>query len=273
MDENRLKTETRSAETRKRKKRRSNLFLYIAALLLVLLGVFIILRDSTFLFTQNTGVRPDVTFPPLIIHTTNTPVPTDPGPTEGIVSDAPEPSQDPDATPDPNSTPVPTAVPTQAPTPVPTEEAPSPPVNVYFEGHDIAVKVVPVGVNEKGEMDSIPTHDIAGWYKYGSAPNQPGNCIIAGHNRYAGQIGLFAILHKGLKVGDFVIVTMENGSHAFYEVVSITKYKYDAVPDSVMELGGETRLTLITCLGDYSWILHMSKTRVVAVCRPITTQP
>lgn len=267
MDENRLKTENRTAQNRGRsRKRRSNRLLYLAALLLVLFGVFIILRDSTFLFTENTGVRPDVTFPPLIVHTTNTPVPTDPGPTQGISSDAPEPSQD------PYSTQNPTPEPTPLPTAVPTEEPPSPPVNVYFEGHDIAVKVVPVGVNDKGEMDSIPTHDIAGWYQYGSAPNQPGNCIIAGHNRYAGQIGLFAILHKGLKVGDFVIVTMENGQHAFYEVVSITKYKYDAVPDSVMELGGETRLTLITCLGDYSWILHMSKTRVVAICKPITTQ-
>ena len=236
------KTEDISREERRKKNHRFNTALYIAAAFLILLGVFIILRDQTNLFSRNSGEIPNVTFPPpIIIRNSETPLPTekvDPGPSE-------------------------------EPTPEPTPEAPSPPVNIYFEGHDIAVAVIPVGVNDKGEMDTVPEYNIAGWYMYGAAPNEEGNCIIAGHNRYHGQKGLFSILHKGLKIGDRVCVTMENGEYAFYSVVSIERYKYNAVPDSVMSPGGETRLTLITCLGDFDYDLQMSKTRVVAICEPI----
>ncbi|MBO6061684.1 MAG: class F sortase, partial [Clostridia bacterium] len=105
-------------------------------------------------------------------------------------------------------------------------------------------------------------------YLYGTAPNEEGNCIIAGHNRYHGQMGLVSVLHKGLEVGDTVCVTTESGRDIYYTVESIDHYLYDAVPDSVMELGGEMRLTLITCLGDFDYDLRMSKTRVVAVCKP-----
>ncbi|MBO4848202.1 MAG: sortase [Clostridia bacterium] len=235
------KTEDTEREERRKKNRRFNTVLYIVAALLILTGVFIILRDQTGLFNRNTAEIPDVTFPPLIPRTTPTPGPSgtyDPGPTA-------------------------------APTPEPTEEAPSPPVSIYFEGHNIAVAVVPVGINDKGEMDTVPVYNIAGWYELGAAPNSPGNCIIAGHNRYHGQKGLFSILHKGLEIGDRVCVTMENGNCVFYEVESIQQYRYDAVPASVMEQGGETRLTLITCLGDFDYDLQMSKTRVVAICKPI----
>ncbi|MBO4562900.1 MAG: class F sortase [Clostridia bacterium] len=236
------KTEDISREERRKKNHRFNTALYIAAAFLILLGVFIILRDQTNLFSRNSGEIPNVTFPPpIIIRNSETPLPTekvDPGRSE-------------------------------EPTPEPTPEAPSPPVNIYFEGHDIAVAVIPVGVNDKGEMDTVPEYNIAGWYMYGAAPNEEGNCIIAGHNRYHGQKGLFSILHKGLKIGDRVCVTMENGEYAFYSVVSIERYKYNAVPDSVMSPGGETRLTLITCLGDFDYDLQMSKTRVVAICEPI----
>ena len=242
MVKNMPKTEDISREERRKKNHRFNTALYIAAAFLILLGVFIILRDQTNLFSRNSGEIPNVTFPPpIIIRNSETPLPTekvDPGPSE-------------------------------EPTPEPTPEAPSPPVNIYFEGHDIAVAVIPVGVNDKGEMDTVPEYNIAGWYMYGAAPNEEGNCIIAGHNRYHGQKGLFSILHKGLKIGDRVCVTMENGEYAFYSVVSIERYKYNAVPDSVMSPGGETRLTLITCLGDFDYDLQMSKTRVVAICEPI----
>ena len=134
------------------------------------------------------------------------------------------------------------------------------------------VKVEPVGVNDKGEMDTIPRYDSAGWYMYGACPNQVGNCIIAGHNRYGGQKGLFAILHNGMKEGDRVSVTMENGETIFYRVVSLNRYRYDSVPAEVMAPSPDQRLTLITCLGDYDWDLHMSKTRVVAVCEPVDEQ-
>ncbi|MCR5809427.1 MAG: sortase [Clostridiales bacterium] len=273
-------------EKQRRKNRRFNLILYIIAALFILVGLFVILRDQTYIFTRNSGERPNVTFPPRNTFSPETAVPTDPGPTgDALPTEDPGPTWDPWPTgaPLPTDDPGPTGgTPTQEPTVQPTyppwttpapwsaaEKPPSPPVNIYFEGYDISVKVVPVGIDDKGQMASVPKYNIAGWYMYGACPNEEGNCIIAGHNRYGGIKGLFAILHDKLKVGDAVIVTLENGDYVFYEVISVMEYRYDAVPDFVMDTEGEARLTLITCLGDYSHTLHMSRTRVVAVCRPI----
>ena len=238
------KSNKRSKAKQRRRKRRMNAVHYALGGALILFGTFVILRDRTDLFNKNTASIPEATFPPDLVIETNSPLPTAYF-TESIESVAPLPS------------------------PTPTPEPASQPVSVYFEGHDIAVAVVPVGVNEKGEMDTIPRHDIAGWYEYGAAPNEEGNCIIAGHNRYHGQKGLFAILHKGLKVGDGVSVTLENGETLFYKVVSIDRYQYNEVPEEVMADCEGRRLTLITCLGDFDYDLQMSRTRIVAICEPI----
>ena len=72
-----------------------------------------------------------------------------------------------------------------------------------------------------------------------------------------------------MQPGDIVIVEMQNGSYAYYMVNSITQYPYDEVPNEVMNTGGAPRLTLITCLGDYSSIIHTSRHRVIAVCTPV----
>ena len=237
-----MQKENKAKLSARKRKRIISVVRTVVGVCLILVGIFIILRDRTGLFNRNSAAAPKATFPPDAVIETYTPMPTA-HVTQEIASVAPLPSQ--------------------------TSSAPSPPVSVYFEGHDVSVAVQPVGVNDKGEMDTIPRYDVAGWYEYGAAPNETGNCIIAGHNRYGGQKGLFALLHDGLSVGDRVCVTMENGESVFYRVVSIDRYKYDSVPDSVMAESGEQKLTLITCLGDYNWDLQMSETRVVAVCEPI----
>ncbi len=246
---------------RRRKNRIFNTVLYAVSGCLILLGIYIILADQTDLFLKSTAPVPQVTFPPEYVDT-RTPAPSNSSDTDP--SKPPPTTEPPSGTGTPGTTPKPyDPGPTAAPQPA------SDPFSIYFMDHDISVAIVPVGVNEKGEMETVPKHDVAGWYKYGPAPNEDGNCIIAGHNRYHGHKGLFSILHKGLKVGDRICVTLENGESVFYRVESINKYKYNAFPSDVMELGGERRLTLITCLGDYDYDLGMSRTRVVAVCKPV----
>ena len=231
---------------RKKKARVFNVCLYCVAGFLILAGIFIILRDQTTLFTKNTADKPKETFPPVV--TTEAPTP--------------EPTEDP-------GTPDPSASPTPAPTPTPTPEPASPPVSVHFVDHGIDVEVIPVGLTSDGGMAAVPSAVIAGWYQYGAAPNQVGNCIIAGHNRYKGQKGLFSVLHDGLVVGDRITVVTEDGRELHYVVETIENYRYDEFPEDVMAQSSDRRLTLITCLGDYSHVLHMSLTRVVAICRPV----
>ncbi len=241
-----------SSEERRRRNRRFNRILYCISAVLVLVGVYIILRNSTLLFVDRGGDRSEATFPPGTV----TPTPTNEQVVE-IPTGVPEPTVD---------WAYPTTTPAPSPTPEPTPIAPK---YVVFYDHDITCPVEPVGLAEDGSMGTIPSATVAGWYMYGPAPNMPGNCIIAGHNRYAGQLGLFGILHNGLQVGDRIGVQMENGNYRFYFVATINTYLADDVPPEVMQLDGEDRLTLITCLGDYDWNIGMSRSRVVAVCYPL----
>ena len=75
---------------------------------------------------------------------------------------------------------------------------------------------------------------------------------------------------RSFQPGDQVIVKMQNGEYAYYIVESINQYHYQHVPWEVMQHDGESRLTLITCLGDFSSSAGTSMHRVVAVCRPYT---
>ena len=201
-----------------------------------------------------------------------------------------EPTLAPGVTPDPNTTPRPTRVPVEA-TPRPTNVPggyyepggpdvsgnPYAPVCIYFLNDyiaanitDIACPVDPVGYNQQGQMDTVHSAFRAGWFAYGGDPVHGGNVLIAGHNRYSGRMGYFAIIQQGrLQPSDIVIVEMANGDYAYYSVDSVTEYPYDAVPAEVMTVGGAPRLTLITCLGDYSSLIHTSRHRVIAVCSPL----
>ena len=251
----------REKDEKRRRNRRYNAIIYSVAGVLVLLGIFIILRSETTLFTCNSAGKPFATFPPGATYPA-----ADNDPFIINVPGTPSPNPfDPSASKDPAA-----ANPTYPP-PVDTTLQPGAiaPTAIYFNEHNVSCTVQPVGVEPDGTMQSVPSHNIAGWYKYGPAPNQAGNCIIAGHNRYSGQLGSFSLLHNGLAVGDGVTVQLSDGSYRFYRVVSINTYRYDAVPDSVMQVWGDTRLTLITCLGDYDYDLQMSISRVVAVCEPV----
>lgn len=291
-DKRKNKYENETPEERAKRRRKNRIFnavLYTISAILILGGVLIILLDQTTIFNVNSAEIPQVTFPPIPTFppdgVTEEPYTTDPGALEptptptpnppGVTDPPPTPTPDPALftpaptnTDKPNTTHKPTSTHRPVATDDPANDIPNRPVAVYFDGHDISCRVIPVGVDSNGQMASVPRYDVAGWYKFGACPDEEGNCIIAGHNRY-GRKGLFSILHDGLAVGDRIIVTLADGRYMFYVVESLTQYLYNEVPDEVMHTWGEQRLTLITCLGDYSHVLHMSMTRVVAVCRPI----
>lgn len=288
---------TYSPAERRRRNRRFNTILYIIAGILILGGIALIISDQTLFFpntinsiekiakriaTGEDEVLP--TIPPFQMQT------MDPGATYlpwhdspffnpdlytyvPVVTEEPEPTLAPGVTPDPNATPRPTREPGPAPTAAPVY--PYQPTMVYFLDEyiqnnitSISCPVDPVGYNSAGHMDTVHSAFRAGWFQYGGDPARGGNTLIAGHNRYSGRMGYFSII-KDMQAGDYVIVELQNGQYAYYVVDSVTEYPYDAVPDEVMNTGGQARLTLITCKGDYSSIIHTSRTRIIAVCYPV----
>lgn len=234
---------TYSAEERRRKNRRFNTVLYIISAVLILGGIAIIISDTTYLFDKI--FRPgkfvvEVTVPP------GTPV---------LI------------------TPSPSPLPGESVEPVVTAEpVASRPVKVVFPQYSIVCPVDPVGFNWKGQMATVRAHDRAGWLETSGTPATGGNILIAGHNKYSGKLGYFDVVKSKLQVGDIVYLELENGEIAYYVVESVNKWRYDEVPNEVMQIWGEPRLTLITCYGDFSHEIGSSIHRVIAICKPVTFQ-
>ena len=251
---------TYSPQERRRKRRRFNLILYAVSALLILTGIIIIVSDTTYFFDDAgkfinrivTGETP-VPMPTLPAGPART---ANPNPTPRIIDWTEE------QTPPPNQG---GAQPYGTPVPY----SPYAPKCVYFSQYNRSCPVDPVGYNGAGQMDVVRTAFRAGWFFHGGDPVHGGNTLIAGHNKYSGKLGYFAIVKDSLKEGDDVIVEMNNGEYAYYKVSSIGRYEYDKVPEWIMNVGGDARLTLITCYGDYSSAIGTSRHRVIAICYPV----
>lgn len=273
--------ESLTAQERRRKNRRFNTILYTIGAVLVLAGIIIIINDQTYLFDKigkwfsgDKTVMP--TFPPNVSLSTMDPNYAGPYAPNWTLEPGTTPppwigtSAQPDTSAEPGTT---TGTGSHggtwtAPTPLP-ETGPEAPVYVFFPQYDIACPVDPVGYNWRGQMDVIRAYNRAGWLITSGTPVTGGNILIAGHNRYSGKLGYFSVVKDKLKIGDQVIIQMKSGDYAYYIVESIDRWRYDAVPDYIMRLDSDPRLTLITCYGDYSSAIGSSIHRVIAVCRPV----
>jgi len=180
----------------------------------------------------------------------------------------------PAVTPSPNvfQTPIPSQKPqeTPAPSPSPTPYVKVAPIRIYFTDAEVMADIFPVSIIEEGEragqMDTIDDPDVAAWYEPGVSPGGPGNAIINGHKSWEGKIGRFSVLWD-MQVGDEVAIEYADGSLAYFYAVSVDFYPYDAVPDEVMSLEGESRVTLITCHGDFDRNAGTSEERCVVVLK------
>ena len=84
---------------------------------------------------------------------------------------------------------------------------------------------------------------------YGVEINQPGNCVIIGHNY---RNGLFFSNNKKLKNGDKIYITDNDGNKMTYSIYN----KFDTTPEDTSfyqrDTGGVPEVTLSTCTDDTS---------------------
>lgn len=117
-------------------------------------------------------------------------------------------------------------------------------------------RILPMGVNAEGELDTPRNIFDVGWYEASGKPGQGGTLIIDGHNGGPHVLGVFKNTPK-LAEGD--IITIERGDGIVY--------KYSVVENSAVSLSeadaymstaakspvkGKESVTLITCTGEWS---------------------
>jgi len=140
---------------------------------------------------------------------------------------------------------------TAAPATGGSDSAASPPTRVVVARLDIDMPVEPQGVLPDGEMALPASPSVAGWYRFGSAPDDPaGATVLAAHVDSKTGVGPFVRLGSA-KAGDTVEVWVGSERHAYRvtEVVRVDKQRVE--PDELFAVTGPRRLHLVTCTGDY----------------------
>ena len=138
---------------------------------------------------------------------------------------------------------------------------------------DVDAGIVPVGVDPDGAMEIPADVDEVGWYRFGSAPGDPGTAVLAGHvdSRTQGRGAFFDL--RRLDVGDLVVI--ETGeSLSTWEVVARRQYGKDVIPlDEVFTRGGPPRLAQITCGGDFDGGAGRYLDNIVVYAVPMSPRP
>lgn len=117
-------------------------------------------------------------------------------------------------------------------------------------------RILPMGVNDKGELDTPNNIFDVGWYEASGKPGLGGTMIIDGHNGGPHVLGVFKSL-PSLAGGDVITVERGDGVIYNYKVVESTTValsesdEYMATAARSPERGKES-VTLISCTGEWS---------------------
>ena len=117
-------------------------------------------------------------------------------------------------------------------------------------------RILPMGVNTSGELDTPQNIFDVGWYDASSKPGEGGTLVIDGHNGGPTKYGVFKRLPE-LAVGDILQVERGDGTFFNYRVVENNSVLLSESNDYMStalaspEEGVES-LTLISCTGEWS---------------------
>jgi hypothetical protein len=131
--------------------------------------------------------------------------------------------------------------------------------------------VVPVGLDDAGNMTLPPDPAIAGWYEYGPAPaSSAGATVIAAHvDSLTYGLGPFVALADAAP-GTEIVVTDTAGHERTYAVASReTTEKGDVAWSAIFDRTGPSRLVLVTCGGEFDYETRHYLSNVIVVATPV----
>jgi hypothetical protein len=145
-----------------------------------------------------------------------------------------------------------------------------PPVRLELPTLGVTAPVDPVGVADDGQMALPDDVGRVGWYRFGPAPGDPGNAVIAGHvdDREQGRGVLFDL--RDVAPGDQFVVTDAEGQPTRWQVVSRELVHKQALPlDRIFARNGPARLVVVTCGGPFLPEFRSYRDNVVVVAEPV----
>ena len=119
-------------------------------------------------------------------------------------------------------------------------------------------RVLSMGVNKNGELDTPYGIFDVGWYTQSSKPGTGGVLVMDGHNGGPNVEGVFKHLNT-LYAGDEIVVERGDGQTFIYKVVDnqeVPLAEADAYMTKAFQppTPGHESLTLISCIGEWSQV-------------------
>ncbi len=129
----------------------------------------------------------------------------------------------------------------------------------YLSIDRLAVKnarILPMGINEKGELGTPNNIFDVGWYYDSGKPGQGGTLLIDGHNGGPHVQGVFKDL-PNLVEGDIITIERGDGKVFRYSVVESKAIPLSESNDYMAiamksPMAGKESVTLISCTGEWS---------------------
>ena len=162
------------------------------------------------------------------------------------------------ATPElPSQSPSPAPAPARTTEPATPAPAPAPagtPVRVQVPALGVDSSIIPVGVDDNGQLDIPEDVQTVGWYRFGPAPGSAqGSAVLTGHVDDHLQGGGALAELGSMQPGDTVTVTDDTGTARTFSVLSREEWHKGEVPlDRLFDRAGDPRLVLITCGGPFN---------------------
>jgi sortase (surface protein transpeptidase) len=163
------------------------------------------------------------------------------------------------------------------PTPTPEPEPPPPvadPVRVRIPRINVDARIVPVGVNYRGEMDSPKDAWSVAWFAPGFKPDEPGNAVLAGHVDYihVGPAVFYNI--RLLKPGDKIVILAADSKEYEFEVKAVEQYLAGNAPlERIFGENPNKGLNLVTCTGNFNSGTLEYDQRVVVYAEEVKPPP
>jgi LPXTG-site transpeptidase (sortase) family protein len=124
------------------------------------------------------------------------------------------------------------------------------PVRVRIPAISVDSGLEELTLDANGKLNAPVTYELAGWYRDGVLPGDPGPAVIAGHVDSTRGPAVFYRLHE-LVAGDPVAV-LRGGTWVTFRVTTVERYAKDQFPaERVYRPTPDAELRLITCGGDF----------------------
>jgi hypothetical protein len=128
---------------------------------------------------------------------------------------------------------------------------PSEPVRLFLPSVGIDTALTAIDLDAAGALVPPSDNRLAGWYRSGPAPGEPGPAVLTGHvDSVAGPAVFFRL--RDVAVGDPVSVVRADGTTLRFTVTRLARYPKDAFPTAeVYAPTAGPQLRLITCGGAF----------------------